>query len=171
MSKNNNNTAVDIDTVADITNGIDKVDISEDNVPEICANCGKEGGSLKACTACKVVKYCNRECQIAHRPQHKKECKKRAVELRDIALFKQPPQQEDDCPICFQRLPFLDTGSMFYSCCGKRICCGCIYAMDKNTNATSLCPFCRVPSPTPGEEVVKCAMKRVDAFDAVATRL
>ena len=29
-----------------------------------CAKCGKEGESLKACTACKLVKYCNRECQI-----------------------------------------------------------------------------------------------------------
>ena len=37
----------------------------------ICANCGKgeeSSGDLKACTACKLVKYCNRECQIAHRP-------------------------------------------------------------------------------------------------------
>ena len=48
-----------------------------------CSACGKEGGdSLKACMACKMVKYCNRDCQIAHRPQHKKACKKRAAELR-----------------------------------------------------------------------------------------
>ena len=54
-----------------------------------CASCGKEGGdSLKACTACKMVKYCNRECQVAHRPLHKKACKKRAAELYDEALFK-----------------------------------------------------------------------------------
>ena len=24
-----------------------------------CANCGKDSGSLKACTVCKIVKYCN----------------------------------------------------------------------------------------------------------------
>ena len=38
-------------------------------IPNVCANCGKEeegSVSLKACTACKLVKYCNRECQIAH---------------------------------------------------------------------------------------------------------
>ena len=38
----------------------------------ICANCGEgeeSSGDLKACTACKMVKYCNRDCQIAHRPQ------------------------------------------------------------------------------------------------------
>ena len=65
-----------------------------------CANCGKGQeaasiGDLKACMACKLVKYCNRECQIAHRAQHKKACKKRAAflaaELHDEALFKEPP--------------------------------------------------------------------------------
>jgi len=48
----------------------------------VCAACGKSGDNLKACTACKLVKYCNRECQISHRPKHKKECRKRAAELR-----------------------------------------------------------------------------------------
>ena len=55
-----------------------------------CANCGKgedESNKLKACTACKLAKYCSRECQIAHRPQHKKECKKRAAELHDEELL------------------------------------------------------------------------------------
>ena len=55
----------------------------------LCANCGKgeecSGDLLKSCTACKMVKYCNRDCQIAHRPQHKKACKKRAAELHDKA--------------------------------------------------------------------------------------
>ena len=54
----------------------------------LCANCGKgeeSAGDLKACTACKMVKYCNRDCQIAHRKQHKKKCKKRAAELHDEA--------------------------------------------------------------------------------------
>ena len=68
-----------------------------------CANCGKgeeAAGDLKACTACKLVKYCNRDCQVAHRKQHKRECKKRAAELHDEQLFKQPPPPED-CPIAF----------------------------------------------------------------------
>ena len=57
---------------------------------------GKEEGSgctpttttLKKCTACKMVKYCNRDCQVAHRARHKKECKKRAAEIYDETLFK-----------------------------------------------------------------------------------
>jgi len=48
----------------------------------ICAACGKAGDNLKICTACKLVKYCNRDCQISHRSKHKKECRKRAAELQ-----------------------------------------------------------------------------------------
>ena len=46
-----------------------------------CASCSKEGDSLKTCTACHMVKYCNRDCQISHRPKHKKACKQRAAEI------------------------------------------------------------------------------------------
>jgi len=84
----------------------------DNDIISVCANCGKgeeESDNLKACTACNLVKYCNRECQIAHRKQHKKECRKRAAELHDEKLFKQPPPKED-CPICFIRLPALPTG-------------------------------------------------------------
>ena len=74
---------------------------------DVCANCGKDGGNngLKACTACKLVKYCNRDCQMAHRSKHKKACRKRAAEMRDEELFKEPPNK--DCPICLLRLPLL----------------------------------------------------------------
>ena len=91
----------------------------------LCANCGKGeecSGDLKSCAACMLVKYCSRDCQIAHRPQHKKKCKKRAAELFDEALFKEPPPREE-CPICMLR------GATFRSCCGKNICEGCDYAM------------------------------------------
>ena len=96
----------------------------------ICASCGKgeeESVSLKNCVACKMVKYCGRDCQKAHRSQHKKECRKRAAELHEEALFKQPPINED-CPICFLRLPSMDTGWKYMSCCGKMLCSGCIHA-------------------------------------------
>ena len=109
-----------------------------------CANCGKgeeKSINLKSCTACKLVKYCNRECQIAHRPQHKKECKKRAAELHEEALFKEHPPNED-CPICFLRMPSSNSGARYMSCCGKMICSGCIYEVE-NMNDAVICPFCR----------------------------
>ena len=77
------------------------IDATDDII--LCAACGKkedEDNNLKACTACKMVKYCNRDCQIAHRRQHKKACKKRAAAVQEEALFEQPPPNED-CPVCF----------------------------------------------------------------------
>ena len=149
-------------------------DNSKDDIPDICANCGKgeeSTNSLKACTACKMVKYCNRECQIAHRSQHKKECKKRAAELHEEALFKEPPPDED-CPICFLRMPSLETGRRYQACCGKVICCGCVYAPvfdDKgNVIDQESCPFCRSPALTSNKEVTEKTEKRVRAGDAEA---
>ena len=111
-----------------------------------CANCGKgeeSSGDLKACIACKMVKYCNRECQIAHRPQHKKLCKKRAAEIRDEELFKEPLPPED-CPICFLPLSTQADQKTFHSCCGKTTCIGCEYAMFES-GVKDICPFCRSP--------------------------
>jgi hypothetical protein len=97
-----------------------------------CANCGQEENDeakLKACVVCMLVKYCNKECQIAHRPLHKKECEIRAAELHEEALFRQPPRRED-CPICFLMLPESEDGigQSYFSCCGKVVCGGCFHA-------------------------------------------
>ena len=40
-----------------------------------CAHCGGAGGPLSVCAACKSVSYCNRICQRAAWPAHKKECR------------------------------------------------------------------------------------------------
>ena len=130
----------------------------------LCANCGKgeeESVALKNCVACKIVKYCSRDCQKAHRSQHKKECRKRAAELHAEALFKQPPQDQD-CPICFLRLPTLDTGRRYNSCCGKVLHAGALLGDDQ------LCPFCRTAAPTSDEEVIKRENKRIEVGDAQA---
>ena len=140
---NTSNNTVDINTVAIL----------------LCAKCGKgeeSSGDLKACTACKLVKYCNRECQIAHRPQHKKMCKKRAAELHDEELFKEalPPEE---CPICMLPPPLYEnsTGMTFHPCCGKTICDGCEYAMAES-GAKELCPFCRTPyAKSDKEEIIR----------------
>jgi len=149
--------------------------VSNEEEVQTCANCGKEGAN-NTCNKCKQVKYCTAACKKRHRHKHKKDCEehlkraaqiqeeenKRAAELHDIELFKQPPQQERDCPICFQLLPILSTGSRYNACCGKDICSGCIHAMDNK-----LCPFCRTPTPNIDEAVTRL-QKRVDAGDAQA---
>ena len=158
--------------VCDINDMLRKMSTDDkDVVLSVCANCGKEGSKLKACTACKLVKYCNRECQITHRPQHKKECRKRASELHDEKLFKQPPSK-DDCPICFLQLPSLLTGRRYQSCCGKQICSGCahapVYDNQGNVVEEEKCPFCRVPKPESDEEILNRIEKRMEVGDPIA---
>ena len=143
-----------------------------ENNTSACANCGKgeeAAINLKACTACKLVKYCSRDCQIAHRPQHKKACKKRAAELHDIKLFKQPPPLED-CPICMIRLPNLDSEQTYMPCCGKIICTGCVHAFRSRATKREhdVCPFCRTPPPNSDEESRKWLEKRMEFNDADA---
>ena len=118
-----------------------------------------------------MVKYCNRDCQIAHRPLHKKACKKRAAELHDEVLFKEPPPRED-CPICFLPLPLHESQKTFYPCCGKTICCGCIHAMEEEAlgrgGEIGLCAFCRTPMATSDAEIVKRTKKLNKADHAYA---
>ena len=56
-----------------------------------CAACGKVSDTLKICTGCRTVKYCNSTCQKAHRYAHKKKCKKYKVYIytgeEDTSLF------------------------------------------------------------------------------------
>jgi len=144
----------------------------------MCANCGKgeeESGKLKACTACDMVKYCNRDCQIAHRPQHKKECRKRAAELHDEALFKEVEPEE--CPICLLPLPFEPRHSIFRYCCGKRICSGCMWAvMDEaesrgkqlHKGEVGICAFCRTRPAFNKEEIMKRLNKLMESGNGEA---
>ena len=153
---------------------------------ERCAACGKEEGEdnkLKSCSACYMVKYCNRECQAAHRFWHKQDCKKRAAEIRNEALFAQPPPSED-CPICF--LPLPPMGEQTYqACCGKVICAGCIEAHndtyrknflnsqnriepDTEDEYYPMCPFCRKRASTSVEEEIERLQQRSDMKDEYA---
>jgi hypothetical protein len=142
------------------------------------------------------VKYCNAICQKKHWPTHKKQCKLRVAELRDEALFKDPPVKED-CPICFLPMadkliscitlppatllsvPIYDFAKVneelenepterYYPCCWKSICEGCIYSFAQSGNIDK-CPFCNSSraSETNGE-LVEELMKRVEANDAAS---
>eukprot|EP00984_Skeletonema_dohrnii_P018114 scaffold8372_cov88-Skeletonema_dohrnii-CCMP3373.AAC.5 len=137
-----------------------------------CAACGIAGADdikLKKCTACKSVRYCGVKCQKEHRPKHKRECKRRAAELRDEILFKQPESHlHGDCPICCILLELDDRKSFMMTCCGKTICGGCAYA-NQMRKAKHLCPFCRQPAADTDEEVKQLLMRRVEANDPAAT--
>ena len=165
-----------------------------------CAECGMGGGiNLKTCKACMLVRYCNTNCQMKHWATHKKECKQRAAELRDEALFKDPPSKED-CSICFLPMPrkliccasltdatiwsvptydFAKANvelakkdmDVYFPCCGKSICGGCVYSFYVSANEDK-CPFCN--SNRGGkteEEEVEEIMKRVEANDVASISL
>ena len=120
-----------------------------------CASCGKCGDNLKACTACKTVKYCNRDCQIAHRPMHKKACNKvKKMHMRmdegkitdadreylgqmakDAVLKRTEdplknwvPPEPVECPVCMVPLE-IQTKQTARWClnCSQSICQGCMY--------------------------------------------
>ena len=159
-----------------------------------CADCGGvagEGVSLKTCKACMSVKYCSANCQKKHWPTHKKQCKLRAAELRDVVVFKDPPPKEE-CPICFLPMPnkliscvslppatifsvpiynfanahegLKKTMDAYYPCCGKTICTGCEHSFRESGNIGK-CPFCNSNRDKTYEEDIENFMKRVEAND------
>eukprot|EP00985_Skeletonema_marinoi_P007539 scaffold3316_cov94-Skeletonema_marinoi.AAC.22 len=141
-----------------------------------CACCGISEGDdikLKTCTACKSARYCSVECQKQHRPQHKRACKKRAAELRDELLFKQPEStHHGDCPICCLPMPIGGKYSSMMACCSKIICNGCVHANQRRElegNLQQRCPFCRHPTLKTDKEYEMQIMKRVEANDPFAT--
>jgi len=178
-----NNTTIDA-----VSDDINNMNISNNNIAStgvdssisMCANCGKEGTNINnTCNKCKQVKYCNAACKKKHRSKHKKACEEHirlsaehAAEVRDEKLFKQPPPQWGDCPICFQRIPTLNTGRRYQTCCGKIICCGCshapVYDDQGNEVDNEKCPFCRIPTPYTDEEGNEREKKRMEANDAEA---
>jgi len=149
-----------------------------DEADEICASCGvpaRDDIKLKNCTACYLVKYCSIKCQKEHRSQHKRACKKRAAELRDELLFKQPEgTYVGDCPICFIPLPLDPEKSSRRPCCCKIICDGCIYANHKRElkelQVKKECPFCRTPLPKDNAELERMVKRRIQANDPFALR-
>eukprot|EP00984_Skeletonema_dohrnii_P015126 scaffold6484_cov114-Skeletonema_dohrnii-CCMP3373.AAC.3 len=145
------------------------------NMMMFCASCGTaevDDIKLKTCTACKSVRYCSIACQREHRPQHKRACKKRAAELHDEILFKQPESSYlGDCPICFLPMSLDPEKSIMMTCCSKLICHGCVHSYELRIFQAKLgrtCPFCRHPAPKSEEEEIKNVMKRVKANDPVA---
>ncbi len=142
-----------------------------------CASCGRaeiDDIKLKDCNSCDLVRYCSDDCQQDHKSEHEEEdCKKRAAELRDELLFKQPESTHlGDCPICMIPLPIDEKKCVVRPCCFNYICEGCMHqslkrALDERSGFP-LCPFCRQPAP-PSRDVnrmaLKQTMKRVKAND------
>eukprot|EP00984_Skeletonema_dohrnii_P003597 scaffold1220_cov104-Skeletonema_dohrnii-CCMP3373.AAC.2 len=147
----------------------------QDNM-RLCAACGiaeVDDIKLKGCAACDLVRYCGDTCQQDHMPQHMSACKKRAAELRDEILFKQPESSHHgDCPICCIPLPIDAQQSTMSLCCSTILCDGCNFANQTREVLGSLdrrCPFCRHPVDKGSQREAR--MKRIEANDPVALRV
>ena len=140
-----------------------------------CASCGiaeVDDIKLVPCDNCDLVRYCSDDCKEDHRSEHDEACKKRAAELRDELLFKQPESSHfGECPICSLPLPLDNRKSGMTACCSKVVCFGCRYANNKQEEEMGhrqSCPFCRKHLPRTNEEHERLRMKRVAANDPVA---
>eukprot|EP00984_Skeletonema_dohrnii_P000420 scaffold144_cov94-Skeletonema_dohrnii-CCMP3373.AAC.3 len=144
-----------------------------------CASCGiaqVDDIKLSECNSCDLARYCSHDCQEHHKSEHEEACKKRAAELRDELLFKQPESTHlGDCPICMIPLPLEKEKRKFRFCCCIFVCEGCMHQSFKREmeerRRCPVCPFCREPTPT-RDNLMKSSltqiMKRVKAKDPVA---
>jgi len=156
--------------------------MSEDTAADTsscCASCGiaeVDDIKLSECADCDLAKYCSDACQKEHKSQHEEACKKRAAELRDEILFRQPESSHlGDCPICMIPLS-IDIDALKFSvwtCCSKVICNGCHHAnllREEDKKLGHSCPFCRKPLPSTDKQCDKQMMKRIAANDPGAMR-
>ncbi|EJK71048.1 hypothetical protein THAOC_07543 [Thalassiosira oceanica] len=147
---------------------------SASNSPHFCAGCGiaskSDGKDLKMC-ACRVVMYCGKACQKAHRSQHKEECRMMIQVAHNDKLFAKPPPPED-CHICCHRLPLEESQSTYHNCCGKRICNGCLFANSlRNIEfGEDPCPFCRSVDNSTKAMMLRMEKKDGRAFHIMGTQ-
>lgn len=162
---------------------------TDKGIEKFCSYCGKAGiagDTLKKCSGCRCVFYCNVSCQMTHRKEHKYECREIKCLLEtgeylkteerfseriddgntDCSLFAQPPPT-GECPICMYELPRNPWLKIFLPCCGKSICFGCKEA-DKSDNPS--CPFCRTPAPRSNAAYVQRLKKSADSGNTLALK-
>ena len=92
----------------------------------------------------------------------------------DDKLFQDPPPKED-CPICLLPMPHENgvcgVRITYMPCCGKTLCCGCMFAANKEIvkgNIKDWCACCRTPLPENDKELTKRYYKRMELNDANA---
>ena len=66
---------------------------------KVCAECGASPPKLHLCGACRLVYYCNRDCQKRHRRCHKADCKRALAERKHLATDQTKERQRDSAAI------------------------------------------------------------------------
>ena len=63
----------DLKQLSKTTSRLDRA-LNDQTVRLTCDGCGKPGLCLKQCSACRIARYCSRECQKRAWPEHKAAC-------------------------------------------------------------------------------------------------
>ncbi len=136
------------------------------------ASCGKaqvDDVKLKACAWLSVIVALTLTVRKIIVCSTKRYARKRAAEIRDDRLFRQPDESYlGECPICCLPLPLEMKKATLMSCCCKRICIGCDHANKQREREEGLvhkCVFCREPIPKTQEQMEQNEMKRIKAND------
>ena len=156
---------------------------------KVCSACGKKSNTVKKCTGCLCVWYCDKKCQNKHRKEHKRECRpiKKVLDQRegkldlgeelDVEPLGEVPLREE-CPICMRVLPIHPNLQGYSNCCGKTICSACGLQHQRKsrsqraeggqTPVRPTCAFCREPNADSDEKIVVRQRKRVELLDPTA---
>ena len=67
---------------------------------DCCGGCGRSADNLMCCSACRLIKYCSRDCQLSHRKAHKHECNKQKKILDRREQLNTNPNIEYSCARC-----------------------------------------------------------------------
>ena len=146
---------------------------------KLCASCGKSSNTLKYCNGCKCVWYCDKDCQMRHRREHKNDCKliekelaKRGGKLRlgterDLGPLPELSPREE-CQICMRAMPLHEKLLFYFPCCGKTVCGGCEYQHEMKRREQVVppsCAFCRTAQVESAEEDLARTRKRAELKD------
>ena len=154
-----------------------------------CSACGKESDTAHKCMNCECVWYCDKDCQMEHRREHRKECQSIEAELdrrrgkldlgEEVDLGPLPDlAPREECPICMCVLPLSIDLHEYSFCCGKTLCRACDYWHEKKneemaaevgqTPSPLTCAFCRTAVPRSNEGYLVQLRKRVEQKDPFA---
>jgi len=123
---------------------------------QACDNCGSSSNGtilMKACSRCRLVHYCSKECQIIHwKSGHKKTCipiNDRRVNNNNVKQhqLESESSQQTNCPICLDCL----TNTFCTLPCDHTFHAKCIESLRSQKGLNQVCPLCRTDLP-PGPE-------------------
>jgi hypothetical protein len=119
---------------------------------KVCSNCLKESNNLSACSKCREVDYCSKECQIAHwKAGHKKMCGRH------------------QCTICLDLDP-IPTSLACQLGCPHHFHKICVEGIKEWGISDNICPDCRPPIEQSAQQLFEVAVRRLFVLERRCAR-